>query len=163
MARYGHNHKGGRPAGLGLSSQIARIVRDKTEEMISALLSHEAVKQKLIKERAENVFHSGWLYIIKDNLTGLYKIGMTTSKTPANRFSHYKAHNMDIDVIYVGKHDFIDGLETETLACVPKANKIKGDWFICDMDILCDILRIITSKSVKKSAKWTAEETIEER
>ena len=128
-------NKGGRKLGTGISGKINKAVVD----FMQNLMEDEEIKQKVVYELRQLSNLEGWIYIIKDNKTGYYKIGVTQRQNPKERLKLYRAHKMDIDLIYLDKVNYVFELEDILLNMF---ERVEGgsDWFNLTEKQLIDVV-----------------------
>ena len=131
----------GRKKGTGVSNKINTAVNN----FMSELLEDEEIKSQVIKELKQISAFQGWIYIIKDNNTGYYKIGVTQKENPNTRLSLYRSHKMDIKIIFI---DIVDGVfELEEILHGMFQRVSIGDWFeLSDQNIIEIITKISNFK-----------------
>lgn len=139
----GGSRKGaGRKKGSSVSNIIANTVRDRVDEILKDILKSKDVSTYAVDSYLEHSLFIGWIYLIKNKDTGLYKIGITQKKNINQRITQYKSHEMNVNVIFADRVNYVNELEDMIHSAIE--NFVKGDWFECDLNILCKILKIIT-------------------
>lgn len=94
----------------------------------------EAVRNSPRKEKEKPVLKSGFIYIIKCNHTGLFKIGSTTRNNPSVRIAELKTSNPSVEEYLVFKSDNIK--EERYFHQQFESKKVSGEWFkLSELDI----------------------------
>jgi hypothetical protein len=148
MADGRKNHGGRRPGqgrkkGSGISNLISKVVKEKVDEILIELLKNEEFKTKSLKSIKDYSVFCGWIYIIKDKKSNLYKVGMTQRDTINQRMTLYHTNFIDIDIIYYDKVDYVIDLENELHSIIDIFEK--GDWFKCNIETLCRLIYTISN------------------
>lgn len=142
---HGGSRKGaGRKAGSGIANKIASIVRERTDEILSELMSDPSCSKKILQSYTDENMFSGWLYIIKDESTGLYKVGITFRKRLNQRIATYTSHNMNVSVIYAQRFTDVENVEAECHSMIGKF--VRGDWFVGDLQTLENVLTYLSKQ-----------------
>jgi hypothetical protein len=146
----GGSRKGsGRKKGTGISSLIKKHVDD----FMQLMIEDPEISKQINKDLKQLSLTSGWIYIIKDKKNGYYKIGVTQRSNPNERLSHYKTHNMDIDLIYIDNLEYCYKIESDLHELFEEKRNHRSDWFELTHS---DIVKCLTEISKHKHNKCYA-------
>ena len=139
MSRGGARKGSGRKRGTGLSN----FIRNRVDEMLFELLSNEEFKSKAKAEVNNHEMFRGWIYIIRNNINGQFKVGITQGDNPNVRLSLYTAHGMDVELIFIENIDNCRELEDFIHSNISEFFVGKSDWCELNHEDVLSIIKII--------------------
>lgn len=82
------------------------------------------------EDKKEKIKKSGFVYLLKCNVTNFYKIGCTSMSNPKQRIDQLKNSNPSIETVQCFKTD--DILKEKELHKIFESKKVRGEWFSLD-------------------------------
>lgn len=139
MSRGGARKGSGRKRGTGLSN----FIRNRVDEMLFELLKNDEFKAKAKEEVSRCEMFSGWIYVIQNNTNGQFKVGITQGDNPNVRLSLYRAHGMDVELIFIDNVDNCRELEEFIHSNISKFFVGKSDWCELKHEHVLSIIKTI--------------------
>lgn len=141
--------KGGSRKGSGMkkSTDISNKIKKYVNEFMENMLSDDDINNEATNQVKEILSDQGWIYIIMDNKTGLYKVGVTQRSNPKTRLSLYTSHNMNISLVFIDIIDNCFDVEGTIHGMFDRENN--GDWFCLSSDELLMCIMEISNHKYK--------------
>lgn len=148
--RGGRRENSGRKKGSGLSN----FIKNRVDEMLFELLKNDEFKQKAQTEVNRFEMFSGWIYIIRNKQNGYYKVGITQSQNPNGRFSLYRTHDMDIELIFIESVDNCREIEEFIHSTMNEFRHGTSDWYKLNADIVLSVIKTINKHKYPNYGRW---------